>query len=197
MLGVLKPYKVLIEQLQRTDQPEQHLAARRTRHFFMVMKQSWIGTKDREPVFACRAFREWIDDMKVQGKNELITLVKKECRSLSSVLVGSIKERLSSTWNHIQALELIDPLGPEIDRHTTPDVWVALRDLCERRDIDFDSVQSDIIEMRSAAIDFDNNTKTHIRTHLCGYLGDRLSGFVSTLQHLNTTSCAPPYLVYL
>ena len=28
MSGCLKPYKVLIEQLQRTDQPEQHLAAR-------------------------------------------------------------------------------------------------------------------------------------------------------------------------
>ena len=31
LAGALKPYKILVEQLQRTDQPQQHLAARRIR----------------------------------------------------------------------------------------------------------------------------------------------------------------------
>ena len=38
--GVLKPYKVLVESLQRVQCPEQHLAARRFRKFYMVMQTS-------------------------------------------------------------------------------------------------------------------------------------------------------------
>ena len=131
-------------------------------------------------MFACREFRTWVDEMKAKGKNRLVALVKKECRSFSAVLVGSMKQRLSSTWNHIQALELIDPLGPDIARHTTPAVWDALRDLCQRRGVDFDLAQSDIINMRAVAPDFDKDTKSHIQTHLCGYFADRLAAFVST-----------------
>ena len=145
----------------------------------MVMKSSWIGTEESEPVFACRAFRDWVDEMKAQDKHELIALVKKECRAFCAVLVGSVKERLSTTWNYIQALELIDPLGPDLARHTTPAVWDALRDLCQRRDIDFDTVQSDIIDIRADAQDLDRASKTHIQRHLCGYLGERLTSFAS------------------
>ena len=38
--GCLKLYKVLVEQIQRTEQPEQHLLTRRIRQFYMVMKKS-------------------------------------------------------------------------------------------------------------------------------------------------------------
>ena len=86
---------------------------------------------------------------------------------------------MSTTWNQTQALELIDPLGPGIERHTTAAVWDALRDLCRRREVDFDVVQSDIIDMRAAAPDFDKATKTHIQRHLCGYLRERLASFAS------------------
>ena len=114
--GVLKPYKVLVEALQRTDQPEQHLAARRFRTFYMVMQTSWIGSTEYEPMYACRALREWSQQMEELGKHELVALVKTECRSFASVLVASVKERVEATWNHIQALELIDPLGPDLGR---------------------------------------------------------------------------------
>ena len=42
LAGLLKPYQVLIEQLQRIEQPEQHLAARRIRQFYMIMKMSCV-----------------------------------------------------------------------------------------------------------------------------------------------------------
>ena len=38
--GVLKPYKVLVESLQRVQCPEQHLVARRYHKFYMVMQTS-------------------------------------------------------------------------------------------------------------------------------------------------------------
>ena len=75
--GCLKLYKVLVEQIQRTEQPEQHLLARRIRQFYMVMKQSWIGTPTTEPVYVCRAFREWMREMVDAGKDELVKIVKR------------------------------------------------------------------------------------------------------------------------
>ena len=48
--GVLTPYKVLVEPLQRSTMSEQHLAGRRIRTFYMVMQASWVGTKDTESV---------------------------------------------------------------------------------------------------------------------------------------------------
>ena len=43
--GKLVTYKVLVEELQNVQTPEQHLAGRRFRKFYMVMKSGWIGTE--------------------------------------------------------------------------------------------------------------------------------------------------------
>ena len=92
MAGALKPYKILVEQLQRTDQPVQHKAARQIRQFYMVMKASYIGTPESEPMFACREFQEWCAEMETKGKEELVALVKTECRAFCSVMITSVKE---------------------------------------------------------------------------------------------------------
>ena len=187
--GALKPYKVLIEQMQRTELPEQHLMARRIRHFYMVMKQSWVGTPESEPMFACRAFQEWQEEMLDAGKTDLVKLVKQECRAFSSVLVSSIKERLKTTWNYLQALELIDPLGPDLDRYVTPELWEALNDLCDRRDIDFHNCQEQILEMRANVPNLSAIDKAMIQADLRGYLQQRHQSFVVTL----TPSPTPEY----
>ena len=90
LTGVLTPYKVLVQSLQRVQQPEQHLCARRIRQFYMVMQTSWIGTTEQEPMYACRAFREWVSEMEELQKSELIKLVKRECRAFATVLVASV-----------------------------------------------------------------------------------------------------------
>ena len=145
LTGVLKPYKVLIESLQGIQQPEQHLVTRRIRKWYMIMQSSWVGTAEQEPMYACRNFREWVSDMEEIHKFDLVKLVKRECRAFAGVLVASIKERLAKTWPYIQALELIDPLGPALDRYATTDVWTAFRDLCSRRGIDCDLCQEKIL----------------------------------------------------
>ena len=181
LMGVLKAYKVLIEALQRVQQPEQHLAARRIRKFYMIMRTSWVGTADQEPMYACRAFREWVSEMEELHKSELVKLVKRECRAFSSVLVASVKERLTKTWNYIQALELIDPLGPDLDRYATADVWTAFRDLCSRRGVDYDDCQEQILGMRAEAADLPEQEKSMIRTDLCDFLRNRHEMFVNNL----------------
>ena len=146
----------------------------------MVLTTGWIGTEDTQPVYPSRAFREWTEEMLQDGKLELVDLVKAECRAFASVLVTSTKERLKNDWNHIQALELIDPVGPELDRHATPEVWDALRDLCSRRDIDFDLAREQIINFRAEAKDLDNRDRSRLRSDLCGYLRERHKGFVAS-----------------
>ena len=178
--GALIPYKVLVESLQGSAMPEQHLAARRIRQYHMVMQSSWIGSKDVEPMFACRAFDDWIAEMLGKGKHALVKLVKRECRAFCSVMVASIRRRLSSTWNHIQALELIDPLGPDLQTHATPAVWEALRDLCRRRGLNFHNCQQQIVRLRGEARDLDQDSRAMIRMDLCGYMRDRHLMFAMT-----------------
>ena len=176
--GVLKPYQVLVEGLQRTDQPIQHLVARQIRRFHMVMQTSWVGTRQSEPMYACRAFHDWLD-RNVEDE-DLCGLVKKECRAFASVFVTSVKERLSSIWDHLQALELIDPLGPELAKFATPAVWNAMKDLCRRRRVDFEKVREQIIDIRAQAASLDADSKALIRMDLCGYFRQRHKEYVLT-----------------
>ena len=122
LAGLLKPYQVLLQQLQRIGQPEQHLTTRRIRQFYMIMKMSWIGTADTETGFASRNFREWMEEMEACNKTELVKLVKEEARAFTTVFVASVKDILSVTWDYIQALDLIDPMGPELEKYVTPSV---------------------------------------------------------------------------
>ena len=91
MTGVLKPYKVLVEELQGFSTPQQHFAARRIRKFYVVVTTGWVGTRTAEPMFPCHAFRTWTENMSSAGKDELVDLIKKECRAFAGVLVASIK----------------------------------------------------------------------------------------------------------
>ena len=67
--------------------------------------------------------------------------VKQECRSFCSVLVSSMKERLAPMWDYTQALELVDPMGPDLERYGTESLWNTVEYLCHRHDIDFDKCQ--------------------------------------------------------
>lgn len=155
----------------------------------MIMKMSWIGTVDTEPGYSARNFREWIEEMEALGKSELVKLVKQEARAFASVFVASVKERLKDIWDYIQALELIDPMGPELERYATPAVWTAFRDLCERRGVDYDDCKDQVLMMRAQVTTLDVTSKAMIRTDLCGYLRHRHSVFVSTF----TESPTPQY----
>ena len=131
-------------------------------------------------MFVGRNFREWREEMDELGKGDLVKLVKRECRAFGGVLVASVKERLEATWDYIQALELIDPLGPEPTRYATTSVWRAFQDLCNRRGVDFDDCREQLMGMRADAQDLNDQAKALIRMDLCGYLRKRHAAFVQT-----------------
>ena len=169
MAGMLIPYKILVKELQCSKLPCQHLAARRIRRFYVEMNAGWIGTDRVDPICPSEPYQTWRQRMKDCGKEDLVKLVVKECCAFASVMLISVKRRLAPTWNYIQALELVDPLGPELARHATVEVWDALRDLCIRRGIDFTKVQQQIIQERARAPDLDKTSKIHIRHNLIDY----------------------------
>ena len=160
MEGVLKPYTVLVQKLQLSKFPEQHLAARRIREFYMQVEIGWVDTRTTQPLYASTAFQRWIHNMNDQGKDDLVDLTKRELRSFAGLLLASVRERLAPTWNWIQCLELIDPRGPDISRFGTPEVWEALEDFCSRRDIEFEECRQQIIESRSQASSLDPETRS-------------------------------------
>ena len=186
LAGILQPYKILVEELQHVQTAEQHLAARRIRRFHMILKSAWIGTEEKEPMYASKNFWDWAQEMEGLDKVDLVAAVKKEARSFASIFAASVKSRLSSIWNYLQCLELIDPLGPELTTYATRDVWEALRDLYARRNIeedtgmDFDTCRNDILQMRADAGDLDTASKAMIRSDLCAYLRERRQEFVTT-----------------
>ena len=179
MAGVLLPYKILVSELQCVKIPFQHQVARKLRRYYTQMQTGWIGTDAVKPVCPYIPYQDWKQRMMETGKDELLRLVEKESRAFASVMVTSLKERLRSTWNHIQSLELVDPLGPDLDLYTTPEVWDALKDLCRRRKINFGKVQEQIIAERAEAVDLDLPTKAQIRHNLIDYCGERHRGFQS------------------
>ena len=195
MAGVLLPYKILVSELQCVKIPFQHQVARKLRHYYTQMQTGWIGTDAVKPGCPYIPYQDWKQRMMETGKDELLRLVEKESHAFASVMVTSLKERLRSTWNHIQSLELVDPLGPDLDLYTTPEVWHALKDLCRRRKINFGKVQEQIIAERAEAVDLDLPTKAQIRHNLIDYCGERHRGFqsvgiASPTQELNLLRAA-------
>ena len=178
MAGVLLPYKILVEKLQVSKCPQQHLAARRIREFYMEMNVGWIGTDTNDPIYPYTPFQDWMSHMKSEGEDELVRLICIECRTFADILVRSVRGRLDSIWNYIQALELIDPLGPDLGQYATREVWDALKDLCSRRDVDFDVVQQQIIRERGRCTQLPEQTKSYIRHDLIGYCRHRHEGFL-------------------
>ena len=176
----------MIEQLQGVQKPEQHLAARHIRSFYQMMRSGWIGTETSEPMYACQSFHEWMDEMIAAGKDDLIKLIKKECRAFASIIVTVLRHRLRSIWQYIQCLELIDPKGPDMDQHATTAVWNALKDLCRRRDLNYHKCREEILKVRSEASNLDKDSEALVRMDLCSYLRDRKQIFVMTNQESPT-----------
>ena len=182
MAGVLLPYTVLVQKLQTTKLPQQHLAARRLREFYMQLQVGWVGSTDTEPLYPSTEFQDWIKHMKGQEDDysDLIDFVKQECRSFAGVFLAAVRKRLEPTWNWIQAVELIDPRGPDLARFATQPVWDALQDFCKRRNLNFDMCRQQIIQDRSRAPSLDPMTRTLILHDLVGYCRERQRSFISS-----------------
>jgi hypothetical protein len=164
---------VLVEKLQVTRCPQQHLTARRIREFYMQMEMGWVGTRDNEPLYPNTPFQEWMKKMRAEDKDDLVKLMKMECRAFSAVLLEAVRNRLQPTWQHIQALELIDPMGPDLARFAKPPVWDALKDICSRRSLDFDKCRQQIIQERAKMPNLDDLTRGRVRNDLVGYCRKR------------------------
>lgn len=95
-------------------------------------------------------------------------------------------------WNHIQALELIDPAGPALETYTTDEVWDAAEDLCKRRGIDYTNLRDEVIQMRSDYPDYDPETKTDIHTDLIQFYRIRKQRQMITFTD-SPTQCLDEY----
>ena len=71
-------------------------------------------------------------------------------------------------------MELINPLGPDMDQCATAAVWDALKDLCHGRGLDFHKCKDDIVTIRAETPDLDRQSQAMISMDLCRYMRDGL-----------------------
>ena len=129
--------------------------------------------------------------MELKGKGELVKLLTKECNSFCSVMVLTIKQRLTPYWDTIQCLELIDSSGPQLRQYTTEEVWAAAEKLGDRRGIDYTTLRDEVILVRSEFPDYDPTLKGyhHTHTHKCRtdtFTHTNLSHHPPTHSHIPT-----------
>ena len=167
LAGALRPYAVLVQQLQTSSRPIQHMAARRIRSYYRQMITHWIGTPTDPATMSGKLFQDWRKSMIDKGKDELVELVTKECNAFCGVMVQSHKERLKPYWNSIQALELIDPSGPA--KYATEDVWEAAEGICSRRNIDSTNLRDIINRQRAEYPDLNPVDRELIQADLLQY----------------------------
>ena len=165
--GALRPYTVLVQQLQTSSRPTQHMAARHIRSYYRQMVTHWIGTAKDPPTMSAKLFQDWKKCMLEKGKDELVELVTAECKAFCGVMVKAHKARLEPYWNSIQALELIDPSGP--GKYATEEVWQAAEDICSRRDIDSTHLRTVVNARRAEYPDLNPVDREQIQADLLQY----------------------------
>ena len=168
MSALLKPYTVASTQMQTVLQPIQH----RIRRILMNLIRQFEGAaqaQHREP------YSSWRNTMNngAIDKRELVEAVDKVGELFATTTVRSLEKRLEPYMAHYGAMELIDPTAPGgvVSERT----WEATKDICERYNLSFVDVKSEILDMRIAAEFLSQGEERRCRVNLLKTYHDRHS----------------------
>jgi len=162
--GVLQPYVQMVTRLQTVGQPIQHRVSGQLRLFLRTVKRDFTGDEPTYP--AC--YRKWRNEMTARAlgkapKSKLVDLVDNIAARFVGTLVEEVNRRLERCLPHYNAFELIDPLGaPKV----APESWLAVKDVCNRYHLDYDSVRRDILDVRGKEADLPEGDRQKCRQNL-------------------------------
>ena len=83
------------------------------------------------------------------GKKSLVDAVDLYGKQLSSEWVAAYHRRLEPYLEYYRAMELIDPISPDVE--IAPAVWSAVKDIYEHFGLAFAEVKKEILDMRDSA----------------------------------------------
>ena len=87
----------------------------------------------------------------VVGKDGLVTSMDSLSSLVAEKLVTSLKDRIKPYMPYYLAMELIDPTAPRGNPLAT--TWNAVKDICEKYDINYTEVRAEILEMRDDSVE--------------------------------------------
>ena len=123
MCDILKPYKVLTEQLQTQTHPIGHRVRQYVCTLFKCLNRTFLSDS---PSFG-QHFNKWMDRTEVT--EAMGDQVKAMGRQFVYVFLDNLRFRYQPYWTAIMAMETINPCAPH---RLSPDAWIGVKDLVKR-----------------------------------------------------------------
>ena len=123
MCDILKPYKVLTEQLQVQTYPIGHRIRKYINTMFTILNRKFLS---ESPTYG-EHFHKWAHSE--DANEDLVNQVKAMGRKFVFHFLDNLRYRFQPYWTTIMALETINPCAPH---HISPDAWVGVKDLVRR-----------------------------------------------------------------
>ena len=172
IIGVLAGVTELTTCLQTTGQPIQHPIARIILSTRRALKQNFEQvTGGPDPDYP-EVYRKWREAMKNQavGKDDLVKEMDKLGHIFATKLGDSFDVRFAPYMGYYHAMELIDPTAPA----SIPDgTWEMVEDICNRYNLSYANVKSEIRRMRDDAVDLSLQEITMCKANLLKFYRDK------------------------
>lgn len=172
MFAVLIEVTELITCLQTTGQPIQHRIARKILSARRALKRNFEqvpGGLDPDYPEVYEQWRRAMRDASVD-KEDLVKEMDKLGHIFATKLGQSLDTRLKSYMGYYHAMELIDPTSPA---HIPNGTWEKVEDICNRYNLSFASVQSEIRAMRDDTVSLSLQEITMCKVNLLRFYRDK------------------------
>jgi hypothetical protein len=172
MFGVLSGVTEMTTRLQTTGQPVQHRVARKILAARRAFKRNFEQVAgDPGPDYP-EVYLKWRVAMKDRaiGKEDLVTEMDKLGSIFANKLGASFDTRFEPYMGYYHAMELIDPTAPA----RIPDgTWEKVEDICDRYNLSYKNVRSEIRGMRDDAVDLSLQEVTMCKVNLLKFYRDK------------------------
>ena len=172
VFGVLAEVTDLTTCLQTTGQPIQHRVARKILTARRALKRNFEKvTGGPDPDYP-EVYAKWREAMKdpVLDKEAIVKEMDKLGHIFATKLRESLDARLEPYMDYYYAMELIDPTAPA---HIPDGAWEKVKDICNRYNLSFANVRSEIRGMRDDAVDLSRQEIIMCKENLLKFYRDK------------------------
>ena len=158
--------------LQTTGQPVQHRVAREILAARRAFKRNFEQVAGGPGPDYPEVYLKWRVAMKDQaiGKEDLVTEMDKLGSIFANKLGASFDTRFKPYMGYYHAMELIDPTAPA---HIPDGTWEKVEDICNRYNLSYKNVRSEIRRMRDDAVDLSLQEVTMCKVNLLKFYRDK------------------------
>ena len=168
MCDILKPYKILTEQLQTQTHPIGHRVRQNVCTMFKYLNRTFLSDAPSYGEY----FHKWVTRTDVS--DDMADQVKAMGRAFVYNFLNNLRFRYQPYWTTIMAMETINPCAPH---HLSPDAWIGVKDLVKRclgDDINPDDVVEELKRQHEEAGNWCLAEVKACTSNLLRYYHDRL-----------------------